>query len=74
MRRSAVRLLRDTMGQASPEYALLMGIVGTLAVALAGITGDMRSVLDTANYVIHHIGRELHETGIALWRMFAIGW
>ncbi len=61
-----VRLLQDESGQSTPEYALLLSIVGTLAVAIAGLAGDMKTVFEAASSILQQIGQNLQEVNANL--------
>lgn len=66
MTKKLVRLLQDESGQSTPEYALLLSIVGTLAVAIAGLAGDMKMVFETASGILQQIGQNLQEVSANL--------
>jgi len=61
MIRKLVRLLQDESGQSTPEYALLLSIVGTLAVAIAGLAGDMKNIFEQTSHILQQIGVNLQE-------------
>ena len=61
MIRKLVRLLQDESGQSTPEYALLLSIVGTLAVAIAGLAGGMKNIFEQTSHILQQIGVNLQE-------------